>query len=410
MEFYPETGIHFMKNKSIKPFVILLIILIYSLNTRAQIFNFSGQLTGWLTTNPDRYFETLTGFRYIPSLSLDKTITEQLSLDVEISFNGYGSTLFRTLKDVDADSKIKPYRLWTRFSTNQLEIRLGLQKINFGSATMLRPLMWFDRIDPRDPLKITDGVYGLLGRYYFLNNANIWIWGLYGNEETKGWEFIPTESKTPEFGGRIQLPVPRGEVGISYHTRKIDPQKGLTELLPLVGYPPEMAPTISGLIDLSPVRETRWGFDGKWDIEIGFWLEGAILHQDIDLLPWKYRRLMNVGLDYTFALGNGLNLFYEHFWYQMATGTLKKEEEGFVFSALSLNYPLGLLDNLTGMVYFDWDNQEWYRFLSFQRTLDRWQFLVMLFWNPDEFQIFQNQSASNVFGGKGFQIMCVFNH
>jgi len=54
-----------------------------------------------------------------------------------------------------------------------------LQKINFGSATLFRLLMWFDRIDPRDPLKLTDGVYGLLLRYYFHNNTNIWLWGLY---------------------------------------------------------------------------------------------------------------------------------------------------------------------------------------------------------------------------------------
>ena len=65
---------------------------------------------------------------------------------------------------------------------NKLHIEPGLQKINFGSATMLRPLMWFDQVDPRDPLQLTDGVWGVLGRYYFLNNANIWLWGLYGNK------------------------------------------------------------------------------------------------------------------------------------------------------------------------------------------------------------------------------------
>ena len=68
-----------------------------------------------------------------------------------------------------------------RYSSDQFELRLGLQKINFGSASMLRPLMWFDQMDPRDPLHLTDGVWGLLARYYFLNNANIWLWGLYGN-------------------------------------------------------------------------------------------------------------------------------------------------------------------------------------------------------------------------------------
>lgn len=35
--------------------------------------------------------------------------------------------------------------------------------------------MRFDQVDPRDPLKLTDGVRGLLGRYCFLNNADIWL-------------------------------------------------------------------------------------------------------------------------------------------------------------------------------------------------------------------------------------------
>lgn len=399
-----------MKNRCLKLILYLLTIFFISSNKAAKSINFSGQLSGWLAMNPDRDYETLLGSRYMPSLSLSKMITESTNLDAEVSINGYGSALFHTLKNVGTDGQIKPYRLWTRFSTNQLEIRLGLQKINFGSSTMLRPLMWFDRIDPRDPLQITDGVYGLLGRYYFLNNTNIWIWGLYGNNETKGWEFIPTESNTPEFGGRIQVPVPRGEIGLVYHTRTIDPEKGLLQLLPLAGYPSEMASTIQRLFNLNPTRETRWGFDGKWDIEIGFWLESTFVYQDIDLLPWKYKRLMNIGLDYTLGWGNGISFFYEHFWYQMAQGVFEKKEEGFSFSAFSLNYPLGLLDTISGMIYYDWENEEWYRFLNLQRTLDRFQFYLMLFWNPDEFQIFQNQSGVNVFNGKGFQMMFVFNH
>ncbi|GAI27146.1 unnamed protein product, partial [marine sediment metagenome] len=59
--------------------------------------------------------------------------------------------------------------------------------------------MWFDRIDPRDPLQLTDGVYGLLLRQYFLNNANIWVWGLYGNDDLRGWEYLPSEAKSVEF-------------------------------------------------------------------------------------------------------------------------------------------------------------------------------------------------------------------
>ncbi|MCK7489842.1 MAG: ABC transporter ATP-binding protein [Anaerotruncus sp.] len=39
-------------------------------------------------------------------------------------------------------------------------------------------MMWFDTIDPRDPLQLTDGVYALLLRYYTRGNANFWAWAM----------------------------------------------------------------------------------------------------------------------------------------------------------------------------------------------------------------------------------------
>lgn len=41
-------------------------------------------------------------------------------------------------------------------------------------------------------MQLTNGVYGILGRYYFANNANIWFWTLMGNEKTRGFEVILT--------------------------------------------------------------------------------------------------------------------------------------------------------------------------------------------------------------------------
>lgn len=120
------------------------------------------------------------------------------------------------------EGEVKPYRGWIRLSTEKFELRLELQKISFGSAMLFRPLMWIDRIDPRDPLQLTDGVYAVLARYNFLSNANIWLWGLYGNNDTKGWELSPTEKKTLEYGGRAQSPLWTGEFGVTYHHRRAD--------------------------------------------------------------------------------------------------------------------------------------------------------------------------------------------
>lgn len=63
------------------------------------------------------------------------------------------------------------FRFSGQLSGRVSELRLGLQKINFGSAQLFRPLMWFDKMDPRDPLQMTDGVWGALYRYYFRNNG-----------------------------------------------------------------------------------------------------------------------------------------------------------------------------------------------------------------------------------------------
>lgn len=123
---------------------------------------------------------------------------------------------------------------------------------------MIRPLMWFDKIDPRDPLQLTDGVWGILGRYYFLNNANLWGWVLYGNEDAKTWEIGNTSQRQPEWGGRFQTPVPRGEMGLSFHHR-------LSDTINL--------DTLISLNDLVP--ENRIGLDGKWDVGVGLWFEAV---------------------------------------------------------------------------------------------------------------------------------------
>jgi hypothetical protein len=370
--------------------LLVLFILICLINSflAAQPLEWQGQVSSWLTINPDPKLEGQIGIRYIPTISAQKQIGNYL-FDGEVAGNMYGTANHYSDLDDETDGKIKPYRLWLRFSTNQLELRAGLQKINFGSATLLRALMWFDRIDPRDPLQLTDGVYGLLGRYYFLNNTNIWLWGLYGNDETRGWEIFPSVKDKPEFGGRIQVPVWTGEVGLSGHHRKADTW---------------------GIINSSDsFSEKRLALDGKWDIGVGLWFESVINHSDLDSTSLRYNRMLNLGIDYTFDIGNGLHVLTEYLRVDMSEEPFESGKP-VSFSALSLNYPVGLLDNLNAIFYYDWSNENMYRFLSWQRTYDHWSFYVMGFWNPSEFRIYQNQDEQNLFTGKGVQLMVVFNH
>jgi hypothetical protein len=294
---------------------------------------------------------------------------------------------------LNTDGDIDLYRFWLRYSSSQFEARIGLQKINFGSATMLRPLMWFDSIDPRDPLQLTDGVYGILVRYFFLNNTNIWVWGLYGNDRLKGWESFSSDGNIPEFGGRVQIPLGNGEAAFTYHHREIE-IKGLLEEFD---------------IGASHIPENRFAIDGKWDIGIGIWFEGVLLHQNSEALPYPWQRAFNLGLDYTFGLENGLNIMAEYF-VLTASREAFGSGESVMFSALALNYPLSLLDTLSSIFYFDWKNDKLYSFLRWQRTYDRWRINLMAFWNPESFEIYQISQDSSLFAGKGFQIMVVYNY
>jgi len=376
--------------------LICMVSLILLLQTAAfpQTIGLKGLVTSWVTANLDSKIEPFLGLRYIPEFKLEKTLSQDLALDFELSFNAYGTAHIHSMKDIHTDGNIDFYRMWGRFSSSRFEARLGLQKINFGSASLLRPLMWFDRIDPRDPLQLTDGVYGLLLRYYFLNNTNIWLWGLYGNENLKGWDFFPSKSRSVEFGGRTQLPLGNGEWALTYHHRAIDPSQG---------------PLALDTAAESTIPENRFALDGKWDLEVGLWFEGTLTHQDSDVLPFPWQRALNLGIDYTFGLGNGLHALTETFFYSSSVKAFGAGD-GITFSALSLGYPLGLLDNLSGIVYYDWENRDFYRFLNWRRTYDLWTINIIAFWNPDQFQIYQNLPENALYAGKGFQIMVVFNY
>lgn len=373
--------------------ILLLSVMILCSSVFSQSLSTQGLLAGWFTGNTKRTIKPQIGLRYIPTFSLVNPLKGEQTLDLEFSLNAYGAGRFEAIDDLHTDGDIDLYRFWLRFSSSQFEARIGLQKINFGSATLLRPLMWFDSIDPRDPLQLTDGVYGILVRYFFLNNANIWVWGLYGNDRLKGWESFASDGDIPEFGGRVQIPLGNGEAAFTYHHREI----GVNGLLQEFD------------IGASRIPENRFALDGKWDIGVGIWFEGALLHQNSEALPYPWQRALNLGLDYTFGLKNGLNITAEHF---VLTASRKAFGlgESIKFSALALNYPLSLLDTLSSIFYFDWKNDKLYSFLRWQRTYDRWRINFMAFWNPESFEIYQISQDSSLFAGKGFQIMVVYNY
>jgi hypothetical protein len=142
---------------------------------------------------------------------------------------------------------------------------------------------------------------------------------------------------------------------------------------------------------------------------VGFWFEAALVHQEIHVPEDRYQRMLNLGLDYTFGLGNGLNIMSEFLLFGKSEWPASSGED-YYFSALSANYSFNIFTSLNGIVFYDWTNQDIYNFINWSWQFDKWSFYIMGFWNPGSFNIYRGLEGANLIAGKGLQFMAVFNH
>ena len=369
----------------------IIISLIPLLIVSQSKLEFDGQASFISSFSPQVEKEYFSGLRYIPKLSYKYQLDTFKRIDFEASANVNGLVNFHNFEEGISEANLNPYRFWIRYTGEQFEIRAGLQKIEFGSAMLLRPLQWFNQIDPRDPLQLTNGVYGVMGRYYFLNNANIWVWGLYGNEKTRGFDLVETNRTRPEFGGRLQYPVPKGELALSYHYRTADSREQI--FLP----PYELIP------------ENRIGIDGKWDVGVGLWFEVAQIWKLEDLGSFTNQTIGNIGVDYTFGLGNGLNVISEHLFFRSDNDFFGTENTANI-SAITMNYPLGFFDNISSVMFYSWETEDFTFFLNYSHQFKHIYAYVMAYYNPEtQIGIQRNELVYN-FTGPGVRIMLVYNH
>ncbi|EPR66024.1 hypothetical protein [Cyclobacterium qasimii] len=376
-----------------KAIAFILLLGCYSIQeAMAQKDLFHGQASIVSSYSPKNDLPFFFGARYIPELRINSSIDSVKNIDIVASANISSTVLFSDFNSTESNFSVNPYRVWLRYSSSQFELRLGLQKIDFGSAAVLRPLQWFNQIDPRDPLQLTNGVYGIMGRYTFLNNANIRLWGLYGNEKARGFDVVPTNKAVPEFGGRIQNPVPKGELAFSYHHRVAN------------------SITIGQVNAFDKIPENRFGLDGKWDLGVGLWFESVYVHRNKDLGNLTNQTLLNIGVDYTFPVGTGLNAVLEHM-------QINFDEENFAVNnalhvtAATLMYPLSFFDNLTTVMYYDWNTDNTSFFINYSHQFKKLTGYVMGYYNPESIQqgIQQNEFV-NQFKGPGLRLMLVYNH
>lgn len=335
-----------------------------------------GQLSGWLggAQNKDNSSHQI-GLRYLPEGAALFDLNDNIFMEARLSLNMYVAAL-----NGKGQQDLKLYRLQWRLNTDQSELRIGLQKISFGPAQLLRSLRWFDQIDPQDPLNLTSGVYALRYKYGFINNANIWLWALYGNTKTKGLELYPSKKGTPEFGGRLQLPVPGGEVAVSGHSRTTATQN--------FNY-----------------IENRLAIDLRMDFILGWWFETVIQESKTSQLKYPWQKLFSIGTDFTFAWGNGLYFLVEHMS-ASASAKAADYDQTIHTSAVSLSYPVGIFDSVRSIVYYSWESEKLFQYYSWQRTFDDFILNLGLFNYPSVQGLTGNLPVS----GYGLQLMFIYNY
>ena len=380
----------------------MVVLLAGSLSlASAQGLTIAGQAWGGLVVGSDpapghAAYGELVG--YLPTFSLAGPAWGQGQLDVELAFK-LGSVLDGALGQGAAGVQGRGdwYRLWGRYTTERLELRLGLQKIAFGPGFFLRPLQWFDTLDPEDPTMQTEGVVALRVRYYPTQTVALW-----------GWVVRPDDWRYASPGGRVEWPFGVGEAGLTYYYRRAtDLEFSGAPLIPFAD------------------SENRFGADLRLDIMIGLWAEAALAQAggyNAGPAQSDYYSQVMVGGDYTIPWANGVYLLVEHLWRRARISSpnnppagldvlwSRRREEG-QFTALVVSYPLGFLDTIMAIALYDRQAERFYNYLRWQRTYDKFSFNTMLFANPERGgDVPGDQSAALLNFGYGGQLMLIYNH
>ena len=364
--------------------IILIYFLVTNINQKLTAQNFF--LKGQFWSN-NQFFEnsleTQSSLQnqlgYIPTLSIFKNLSNERLIDIE-----WAHKINRIYSDQALLSSYdKPYRWWIRYSTDKLEARLGLQKIAFGPAQILRPTSWFDTIDPRDPTGQTDGVEAFRLKYFPNNFLSLWTW------------VMDTGSEKYSYGVRTELSGNSGDWGFTIHQNK-------TEVINQLGLLPII---MSG-------SHSRIALDYRYDGLIGFWFEGASFFSTNDLY-----NIATIGADYTLPIYNGVLIMIETMQINgspknnIILDSIKNINE--TYSVLMASVPIGLLHQVMAVAQLDWERSQSYYYLRWGITYDRFSLNFSLSANPkiNDYRQYQDYLPTNLSGlGNVLGFTVIYNH
>lgn len=371
------------KASSAKGLICISLWFSLTVSVAAQNFSTKGQLwgSGIVGDDPAEGHSSLeTQFGYIPTLSLSRQLSGERLLDVEWAY--------RVSRAYSGDALLskgeKQYRGWVRYSTPQIEARLGLQKIAFGPAQFLRPTSWFDTIDLRDPTGQTDGVEAFRFRFFPSSSVAFWSWA------------INSKMDTLSYGGRAELSVASGEWGITYHQ---DPTQGPQQvgLFPVV----------------MPGPHNRFALDYRYDGFIGLWFEGAALVSDNSDFPGFNRyTLATFGGDFTVPVGNGVLLMTENMTIRGTSLENSKTDEQ-TYSVIMASMPVGLFHQLMAITQIDWKSERISYYFRWGITYDYFSINLLISASPKRVNYdFPDSYLPTSLAGFGnvFNLMLIYNH
>ncbi len=367
------------------------ILLVFISMTVEARWGLNGLISGWtaaVEANPSCF---AVGGRYLPRLWIisDLGTVSELSFRFDGSWESWGQALFSRGSRSVWQGKSRLFRCEAALLGSQWDIHLGQQKLNFGSAVLLRPLRWFDNLDIRDPLQLTSGVWALVGRYVFLNNVNLRGWLMAGDTSHLAGSVAPAFNRGPEWGGRAQIPWKSGEWALTWHKRRVETVEESTHFL---------------------LDEYRGAIDAKWDWILGWWIEAMAAYQSqTGLTARQWYSAATFGLDYTFAWGEGLRLTGEMMLLKNSVSFWRRGT-GNLLGALMADYPLNLLDRARAVVWIERRTGQCSYSIDWERLYDRWRFSTILIRNPHSSDVFHGQSGLFQHTGWAFQFMFSYNY
>ena len=354
-------------------FILLGIILNSSIIcgqfSKKGIFTF-GAITG--NDVPKLWSKYQSSISYIPTISFKKNVSNQSILDFEWGYqlqgNYSGDSLYKTIQ--------KPYRFWTRYSNEKLEVRLGLQKIIFGPTQILRPLSWFDSFDIKNPTNETYGVEALRIKWFSSNNNTFWSW------------LIKDDLDTISYGGRYEFLSQLGEVGLTIHNDPINSY----QIIGQTGIPINKA-------------HNRMAIDYRYDGIIGFWNESTLIQSKKTQVI-----LATFGADYTLPILNGVLVMIETMYASNKNNDQNKTEN---YSAFMANLPLGITHSAMYVSQFDWGQEKIYHYLRWSTKFNNYSLNWIFSLNPkrNQYNVSENMLPKSIAGFvTNIQFMLIYHH